>query len=92
MLGIGSTCGNDDVAARINQESKQVHLIAAKSGLVDPYCLLTRVWSTRKHAIPLICMEKSDIEVYLPRAWCVLNTGLLHRGFIGSGNALGKCT
>ena len=29
-------------------------LIAAKLGLVDPYRLLTRVWSTRKHAIPLI--------------------------------------
>ena len=31
-----------------------LNLIAAKLGLVDPYRLLTRVWSTRKHAIPLI--------------------------------------
>ena len=31
-----------------------LNLIAARLGLVDPYRLLTRVWSTRKHAIPLI--------------------------------------
>ena len=58
-------CGNDNVAAQIksrcflNQTKSAaiailLNLIAARLGLVDPYRLLTRVWSTRKHAIPLI--------------------------------------
>ena len=40
-----------------------LNLIAARLGLVDPYRLLTRVWTTPKQAIPLIY----NLKIYVSK-------------------------
>ena len=80
------TCGNDNVAPRIksrcflNQTKSAaiailLNSVAAKLGLVDPFRLLTRVWSTRKHAVPLISIRGCD---QMPNMKFSLRSNLCH--------------